>query len=291
MDVEQTLCIIPECSVWLATARSSAQGHKAKDWQVESKPPIWEGRIRVVAKGEVCRIILEDKNTGKIFATCVATDEKGIDNVEPVLDSSRYYAMRIQDEESGRTANIGVGFSDRSFSFDFKAALQDHKRIVKQERELRENPPAALPALNLGFKGNETISVQLPGTKPSSSTPGNFSNTNDDDDFGFLPPPPSSKSTPQSKPTKLSGYDGGDNSLLGSLLSGVNSAPAPSSTPSFQPTTATTTAVNSQSILALFGTGTGAVNQPPQSQFQSLSPSQSQPQSSVDWGDFSTPNW
>lgn len=65
-------------------------------------------------------------NLGELFAAC-PVDTYPSSAVENVTDSARYFVITIKDD-SGRTAFIGIGFVDRSDSFDFNVSLQDHFR-------------------------------------------------------------------------------------------------------------------------------------------------------------------
>ena len=80
--------------------------------------------------------------------------------IEPVSDSSRYFVLRIQDD-NGRSAFIGIGFGDRSDSFDFNVALQDHFKYVKNEEARLKEKEDPKPQLDLGFKEGETIKINM----------------------------------------------------------------------------------------------------------------------------------
>lgn len=43
--------------------------------------------------------------------------------VEAVLDSSRYFVVRVEDPGAGKKAYIGMGFAERSESFDFSESI------------------------------------------------------------------------------------------------------------------------------------------------------------------------
>ena len=51
----------------------------------------------MVAKGNSCIVSLEDKTNGELFAKCPIDNYPGV-AVEPVSDSSRYFVLRIQDD-------------------------------------------------------------------------------------------------------------------------------------------------------------------------------------------------
>lgn len=62
----------------------------------------------MVSSGAQLNIKLEDKMSGQLFANCPVEAYPGV-AIEPVSDSSRYFVLRIQDD-NGRSAFIGVGF-------------------------------------------------------------------------------------------------------------------------------------------------------------------------------------
>jgi adaptin ear-binding coat-associated protein 1/2 len=100
---------------------------------------------------------------GELFAAC-PVDAYPSAAVESVSDSARYFVLRIKDDQ-GRSAFIGVGFTDRSDSFDFNVALQDHFKYLKKDEELLKNPSAAMldneKKLDLSFKEGQTIKINI----------------------------------------------------------------------------------------------------------------------------------
>lgn len=61
----------------------------------------------------------------------------------------------------GRTAFLGLGFGDRSDSFDLNVALQDHFKWVKNQEKIEEDKVNPKPELDLGFKEGETIKINM----------------------------------------------------------------------------------------------------------------------------------
>lgn len=50
--------------------------------------------------------------------------------VDAVIDSSRYYVLRLKDRMSTRSLLVGIGFRERDTAFDFKNCLNDYVRYV-----------------------------------------------------------------------------------------------------------------------------------------------------------------
>merc|ERR1719261_1283093 len=160
-DTEVLLWTCQEMYVYQIPPLKNESGHRANDWDVNKW--LWSGTIQVKAKGNVLYVLLVDTTTGELFATCPVT-EPGSKAIDPVVDSSRYFVLRI-DDGKGRHAFIGMGFRDRNFSYDFNATLQDHWKGVARQKEadaLREEMEARaaadpLPLRDLSLKEGETL--------------------------------------------------------------------------------------------------------------------------------------
>lgn len=67
---------------------------RAAEWKLDE--PDWTGRLKVVAKQRDLFVKLEDKTSGELFAQC-PVESYPSSVIEQVLDSSRYFVIRIQD--------------------------------------------------------------------------------------------------------------------------------------------------------------------------------------------------
>ncbi|KAK0527029.1 hypothetical protein OC834_004575 [Tilletia horrida] len=177
--VEQVLFVAREAYVYRVPPRSSTAGYRAAEWG-DMEAFLWKGRLRIIAKGEGCNIRLEDKDSGELFA--VAPYDLSGAAVEPVLDSSRYFVLRVESEDPNnagkkRRAYIGMGFLDRSESFDFQVALSEWVRRTRAAKAGPSDnaddanagpsgPSPHLPAgpkVDLSLKDGATFSIKLPG--------------------------------------------------------------------------------------------------------------------------------
>lgn len=184
-EIERTLLVKNEVFVYKIPPRTSAKGYRAADWKLDQ--PDWTGRLRCLDKGGKCELKLEDKSSGQLFAACPIDSYPGV-AVEAVTDSSRYFVICIQD--SGRKAYIGIGFADRSDSFDLNVTLQDHFKQIKKENEFtKEATEPPKPNLDLAFKEGQTIRINIP-SKGGSGTAAVSRPKTGKGMGGILPPPP-----------------------------------------------------------------------------------------------------
>jgi hypothetical protein len=164
--VEQTLSVLNTAQVYKLPPRPSTAGWQCADWPKTNH--IFTGRVMIVALGKQCTIKLIDPNTGTLFAQCPLDNDKPELSVEPVVDSSRYFVLRVSDG-SGRSAFLGIGFLERSDAFEFNVTLQDHVKRLKNEVEaakVASEPPP--PAKDLSLSGSIKISVGGVGGSGSS---------------------------------------------------------------------------------------------------------------------------
>ncbi|KAH9945838.1 adaptin ear-binding coat-associated protein 1, partial [Epithele typhae] len=170
-DIESILWIGREVSVYKIPPLKANEGHRAQEWG-DLGQPLWKGRIRIIERSSGVALQFEDVNT--VFAK--ADYDPAKPGVEAVLDSSRYFVIRVED--NGRKAYIGMGFLERTDSFDFNVALQDYTKRWKASK----NPAAAAnepsphipagPKKDYTLKEGQTFSISIPGkaSKPISNS-------------------------------------------------------------------------------------------------------------------------
>lgn len=109
MEYESVVLVKQEVFVYKIPPRQSNRGYRAADWNLAE--PTWTGRLRMVSKGKTLAVKLEDKNTGALFANCPIEAYPGV-AIESVSDSSRYFVLRIQDDNGSLDVYFlwGVGF-------------------------------------------------------------------------------------------------------------------------------------------------------------------------------------
>ncbi|CAL0321315.1 unnamed protein product [Lupinus luteus] len=172
---EHTLLVVREVSVYKIPPRTFSGGYKCAEWLQSDK--IWSGRIRVVSRNDRCEIRLEDPTSGDLFAACFVYPGQRDVAVEPVLDSSRYFVLKIEDGR-GKHAFVGLGFAERNEAFDFNVALSDHDKYVRRELEKEsgggdvageESQIDIHPAVNHRLKEGETIRINVKNKISSGS--------------------------------------------------------------------------------------------------------------------------
>ncbi|GBE81699.1 hypothetical protein SCP_0400700 [Sparassis crispa] len=172
-EIESILYIGREVSVYKIPPLKKNEGHRAQEWG-DLAQPLWKGRLRIVERSSGLTLQFEDPSTGELFAK--ADYDPAKPSVEAVLDSSRYFVVRVED--NGRKAYIGMGFLERSDSFDFNVTLQDYTkrwraRVNPQEAGTDDKPSPHIPAgpkKDYTLKEGQTFSISIPGRAKAEST-------------------------------------------------------------------------------------------------------------------------
>ena len=75
-------------------------------------------------------------------------------NVQTVSDSSRYFVVKPIEGPA-----IGVGFADRTDSFDLNMALNEHFKSLKLDEDIAKESETPREQLDLSLKAGQTIKV------------------------------------------------------------------------------------------------------------------------------------
>lgn len=148
--------------------------------------------VQLSKKNDKCFIQLTDVANGQLFAECHATDT----NVEAVVDSSRYFVLRI-DDGKGRHAFIGLGFSERNFAFDFTAALSDFNKHSRAKEEAAKEFAKA-SQVDLSIPEGQKIHVDIKSKKGRRNRAANT-----DGGISLAPPPGNKTKTSKQKQTQV----------------------------------------------------------------------------------------
>ena len=136
-----------EAFAYVVPPARSAAGHRAADWDVDK----WLCKVHcslctlsgdAVPDGTAV-VRLHDANTGELFAESPLSVEVPIVAVvEPVVDSSRYFVLRVEDATTKRHAFVGLGFASRDQSTDFKMALSEVQTSRDRDKEAQRRRAA-----------------------------------------------------------------------------------------------------------------------------------------------------
>lgn len=163
--------LFSETGVWfyqVPAGQVTSLAPRADAWDPEH--PFLTGSVCVLQKGDACFMqlfepVAADSEAGSaaptLFAQCPLqiTRELALDvYVHDCVDSSRYFMLRVEDEQSGRRAFVGIGFPDRTSAFNFKATLQDYAKYALRQLEVQQ-VEAAAPAREQTAVGHASLSL------------------------------------------------------------------------------------------------------------------------------------
>ncbi len=227
--IQRVLFVASAVHVYSIPPLTSNKGYTASLWTAENnKRQIFTARLRILETaiptangGETVKtdVLLEDPTSGQLFAAAPYANASA---VEQVLDSSRFFAVRVVGD-GGMKAVLGIGFEERSEAFDFGVALQEVRKLQGLDKD-EAAPGGRKPAgkgtgkdkvpekVDFSLKEGQTITVNIGGrgrrrneasdnplpppydtqTTTSSVTPPS-AGASGVKAMPFLPPPPSTQ--------------------------------------------------------------------------------------------------
>ena len=86
---------------------------------------------------------LEDQTSGELFAMCpLPMDGPSASAVDPVVDSSRYFVLRVVDRSGPKEQHawLGLGFRERGAASDFRMAIADYVSMRDRNNRAEVRP-------------------------------------------------------------------------------------------------------------------------------------------------------
>lgn len=201
--LQRLLFTTPSVHVYAIPPLTSTRGFNAGPWTAPPKPTaqqIFTARLRILELSKPSptasssdslsvTINLEDPKTGELFAASPYTSEAV---VQPALDSSRFFAVRVVGE-GGMKATLGMGFEDRSDAFDFGIALREARKVLGWEKAKAETGDVLR---DFSLKEGEKIHIQVGGKGRREGGDGEKKVALDEGQalFSIAPPPPAASS-------------------------------------------------------------------------------------------------
>jgi len=167
--IEQRLLKIDEIFIYRIPPMRSADGHRAEDWNL-AKPLATCSLVVARRDNDLCVNIMAERpkegaprgaTENYLFAQSnirVDLADPSHNKIEhwvnPVVDSSRYFALRIKDGKSGREAFVGVGFRERTDAVNFRMSIEDYINSLKREEKAAELQREFEQSLSVGEKSS-----------------------------------------------------------------------------------------------------------------------------------------
>ncbi|KAK2766872.1 hypothetical protein FQN54_006186 [Arachnomyces sp. PD_36] len=191
--IQRILFLSPSVHIYAIPPLTSTKGYTASDWTLpdprngNKTRHIFTARLRILETSPVEQpepdsaggttgtssgsgsgsgkvkidILLEDPSSGDLFAAAPYTDTGA---VEHVLDSARFFVVRVVD--GGRRAMLGIGFEERGEAFDFLVGLEEGRKVLglgdKGEGKGKKDGGGA-PGKDYSLKPGERIKVDIGG--------------------------------------------------------------------------------------------------------------------------------
>ncbi|KAL6719257.1 hypothetical protein ACLMJK_003494 [Lecanora helva] len=173
--IQRVLFIASAVRIYQIPPLTSNKGYLAAQWTAPNSGAreIFTARLRIIetaipqeneSEALSTDILLEDPQTGELFAKAPYGDAKA---VESVLDSSRFFTIRVVGP-TGEKAVLGIGYEERGEAIDFAGALQEARKVLGLEpRAAGKGVGAKAPEVkkDYGLKQGETIKVDLDNVK------------------------------------------------------------------------------------------------------------------------------